>query len=343
MFALLRHYWLALALTLAIFALAFGLGGTSVLFTVVVLTLLEITFSVDNAVINSKVLVTMSPLWQKVFLTVGIFLAVFVVRFAIPLVLVVFTAGLSIPQTLDLAINNPHEYEAHLHEASPAISAFGGTFLLMIALSYFIDAKKRTHWIVSLERALGHLGRFHNITSLIMLCVAITLYFTASDHQMAILVAAVCAMALHLGLNLIDAIFEKQQEESQNIKQKVGWAAFSAFIYLEVLDASFSLDGVIGAFALTSDIFVIIAGLGAGAVWVRSITVHLVRAQTLTKYRFLENGAHWAIAFLGTVMYLRLYHVELPEWSIGTLSLATIAAAIWWSTRKRHREAIKES
>jgi uncharacterized protein len=340
MIALLRHYWVALLLTLVIWGVTFGVAGTDILFTVVVLTLLEITFSIDNAVINSKVLVTMSPLWQRLFMTVGIFLAVFVIRFALPLLIVVFSAGLSIPDTFNLALNHPHEYEKHLHEAIPAISTFGGTFLLMIALNYFIDKRKRIFWIDSIERPLVRLDRYENITSFIMLGVTLVLYITSpADLRPTVLIAAIAAMALHIGLNLLDSIFEKQQDQMAEIKQKVGWAAFISFIYLEVLDASFSMDGVIGAFALTSNIFVILAGLGAGAVWVRAMTVHLVRAKTLTKYRFLEHGAHWAIAFLGLVMFARLYHVELPEWSVGTISLGTIATAIWWSRVTRHRHS----
>ena len=104
-------------------------------------------------------------------------------------------------------------------------------------------------------------------------------------------------------------------------------------MYLQVLDASFSLDGVIGAFAITSSVVLIMAGLGAGAVWVRSMTVHLVRTNALNKYVYLEHGAHWAIAFLGAMMWLKLYHIEPPEWIVGTLGLGFILLAILWSQR----------
>lgn len=340
MLSLLRHYWIALLATLAIWGVSFLLGGSQVFYTVLVLTLLEITFSIDNAVINSKVLVTMSPIWQKLFMTVGIVLAVFVVRFAVPLLLVCFSASLSIPEAFNLALNNAGEYEKHLHSAAPVISAFGGTFLLMIALNYFIDKNKHSFWLEAVERPLVRLDRYENITSFIMIGIMLAMYLTVGHElRTTVLIASIAAMALHIGLNLLNSVFEKQQETVATIRQKVGWAAFISFIYLEVLDASFSMDGVIGAFALTSDIFVILAGLGAGAVWVRAMTVHLVRAKTLTKYRFLEHGAHWAIAFLGLVMFIRLYGAELPEWSIGTLSLGTVGAAIWWSRVTRHRHS----
>lgn len=331
---LLKLYWFAIAATCAIWLATGIFAGWQALFTVIVLTLLETTFSADNAVINSKVLVTMSPWWQKIFMTVGIFIAVFLVRFAMPVVIVMLTAGLGFTQVLHLAIADPHQYELHLSHAEPVISAFGGAFLLMIALSYFIDYEKQTHWLTFLERRLGKLGRFDNITTFIMLITAAALYFTVSpEHQGVVLIASICAMAFHIGLGLLNALFEKQGNHVGAGVKKVGAAAFASFAYLEILDASFSLDGVIGAFALTSSVVLIMAGLGAGAVWVRAMTIHLIRVKALTKYRYLEHGAHWAIGFLGAVMLLKLYHVELPEWIVGSLGIATITAAVASSAR----------
>ncbi len=333
----LRMYWFAIIATLLIWGTSLAIGGLDILFTVVVLTTLEITFSADNAVINSKVLTTMSPLWQRLFMTVGIFIAVFVVRFIAPLLIVVLTSGLNFNEVFNLALTSPGEYERHLVNAEPIINAFGGTFLLMIALSYFIDYRKHIHWWAWLERHMGKLGRFDNITPFIMLISVLMLYFTIGAPQNStVLVAAVVAMALHLGLGLLEAVFEERQKHALADQTKVGLAALVAFMYLEVLDASFSMDGVIGAFALTSDIFVIAAGLGAGAVWVRAMTVHIVRVGALTKYRFLEQGAHWAIAFLGGIMFLKLYHVEPPQWVVGSLGLIVIGLAILWSGR-RHK------
>lgn len=332
---LLRIYWFAGLATIIIWILIGANKGVEALFIVFFLTLLETTFSADNAVVNSKVLVTMSPFWQKLFLTVGIFIAVFVVRFALPILIVMATAGLGFNQVLDLAFNHPKEYEHHLDESEPVISAFGGTFLLMIALSYFIDYQKKTHWIGFLERYLGKLGRFDNLTVFVMLLASIVIYFTVdATHHATVLIASISAMALHIGLSVLSASMGNTQKYTK-VKHKVGIAAFAAFLYLEVLDASFSLDGVIGAFAVTNDIIIIMAGLGAGAVWVRAMTIHLVRSKALSRYVFLEHGAHWAIAFLGGVMLLKLYHVELPEWFVGSLGIIFIATAIGWSLRHR--------
>lgn len=337
---LLQIYWFAGLATLLIWVLVGWHLGLAALMLAIVLTLLEITFSADNAVVNSKVLVTMSPFWQRLFMTVGIFVAVFLVRFAIPIVVVMITAGLGFFDVLHLAANQPDKYAHELEASEPVINAFGGTFLLMIALSYFIDYQKKTHWLGVLERHLGKLGRYDNLTVFVMLLASIVVYFTVSAQlQSTVLIASIAAMALHIGLQLMGGA--KNGDKHTKVVNKVGFAAFAAFMYLEVLDASFSLDGVIGAFALTNSVVIIMAGLGAGAVWIRAMTIHLVRSNTLKKYVFLEHGAHWAIAFLGAIMMLKLYHIEPPEWFVGTLGIALISTAIWWSTRLHKTSAAR--
>lgn len=329
---LLKTYFFPIIATICIWVASAIWGGPQALFTVIILTLIEVTFSADNAVVNSKVLVTLSRFWQQLFMTVGIIIAVFLVRFLVPILIVSITAHLGFMEVINLALNDSGAYSHYLHIAAPAINAFGGSFLLLIALSYFIDYEKKTHWLSWLEKKMGKLGKFDNVTTLTMLVGSIVLYLTVSpEHQSTVLLAAICAMALHGTLELIDAIFEHQGRKHLIKKVKTGVAGFVGFLYLQVLDASFSLDGVIGAFALTSDVFLIMAGLGVGAVWVRSMTVHLVRVNALNKYIYLEHGAHWAIGFLGGIMWLKLYHIEPPEWIVGSLGLAFIFVAILWS------------
>ena len=149
-------------LTLALGGLIFGHFGASGLWLFAILVVLEVTFSFDNAVINSKVLAGMSQVWQKVFLTVGIFVAVFVVRFVLPIIIVMVASGHGFMEVVDLALNKPVEYGHILHEASPMIDAFGGAFLIMIGLSYFIDYNKRVHWMRHVEPWLSKAGRFEN-------------------------------------------------------------------------------------------------------------------------------------------------------------------------------------
>jgi len=335
---LIRLYWFATLATVVVWGLVGWRLGLSALLTVIVLTLLETTFSADNAVINSKILASMSPFWQRLFVTMGIFTAVFVVRFIVPIAIVMAGSGLHFGTVLDLALHHPAAYEQDLHRIEPVINAFGGTFLLMIALSYFIDYEKRTHWLGWLERYLGKLGRFDNVTVFFMLLASLAVYLTVGRmHREVVLIASIGAMTLHIGLQLMSATMRSRQTHIGSAAGQVGLSALAAFLYLEVLDASFSLDGVVGAFALTNDVVLIMAGLGGGAVWVRAMTLHLVRSNVLGKYVFLEHGAHWAIAFLGSVMMFKLYGVNLPEWVVGTLGLACIGASIWWSGRRPAR------
>lgn len=341
----LRIFWFSGLLTILLAAVVGYYDGLLGLWLFAILVVLEVTLSFDNAVVNSKVLATMSRFWQTIFLTVGIFIAVFVVRFLLPIVIVQIASGLGFVEVVNLAIYDAEHYGHVLHEAAPMIDAFGGAFLLMVALSYFLDRDKEVHWLKKIEPWLAKAGQFDNMRVSLMLGLAAVLYFTVNEkYQEVVLISSVLGILLHLGLGLLESFFanhEKHDEATRkktgSFKAKTGMAAFASFMYLEVLDASFSFDGVIGAFAITSSILLIIAGLGVGAIWVRSMTVYLLRAGTLAKYRYLEHGAHWAILALGAVMMIKIYGVQLPEWMIGGLGLVFVATAIVSSVLEKRR------
>ena len=341
--SLAKAFWFPASLTLVILTLTGLLAGPASLFICLVLVVLEVTFSFDNAVVNAKVLERMSPFWQKLFLTVGIFIAVFVVRFALPIFIVQLTAGLGFVEVATMAINDPAQYGRELHEAGPMIDAFGGTFLMMIAINFFFDNEKETHWL-PFEQKLAAAGRFDNIGIMGMLGIILTIFFTVDPAiRTQVLVAALLGLALNMALDLFGSFFEKDdEEESFDLKTKVGMAAFSSFLYLEVLDASFSFDGVIGAFAITNSVLLIVAGLAAGAIWVRSMTVHLVKSGTLAKFPYLEHGAIWAIAALAVVMFIKVYHIELPEVLTGSLGLVFIGLSVWWSIRENKKNGANQ-
>jgi hypothetical protein len=205
----------------------------------------------------------------------------------------------------------------------------------MIGISYFMDRKKDIHWLGRIEQWLSRFGQYETFKVLVMLSVAMVLYASVDERfKVTVLVASIIGTMLHIGLELFGEYFASKQSHA---KQLVGWAAFASFLYLNVLDASFSLDGVIGAFAITNDVILIMAGLGAGALWVRSLTVYLVRAKTLGKYRYLEHGAHWAILALGLVMLVKLYHFEPPEWFTGSIGMIFVVTAIVSSVVERRR------
>lgn len=351
--SLLRTFGFAITTTFLIWTLVFWQGGWRDFLMVITLTLLEVTFSFDNAVVNARLLRHLNRFWQALFMSVGILIAVFVVRFALPIFIVQLTAGLGFMETISLAYNEPELYSQHLHKAGPFIDAFGGTFLLMIGISYFMDAEKEVHWIGWLERRLAPLGRFNDITIFVMGVGAILMGLNAPGDlavQFGVLIAGIAGVMLHVGLGLFEKIFDTDEEDEgdepapksngvKKVKILVGGAAFFMFCRLEVIDASFSFDGVIGAFAITTSVLIIVAGLAAGAVWVRAMTVHLLRAGTLAKFRFLEHGAHWAILFLGLVMIAKLFHIEAPEWVTGSIGLVMIGLSAIWSKVVERREA----
>ncbi len=332
----LRIFWISALLTLVTAGLVGYLAGPASLWIFTILVILEVTFSFDNAVINGKILARMSPFWQRLFLTVGILFAVFIVRFVLPIFIVMISSGHDFMNVVTMALHDPKMYGETLHTAAPMINAFGGSFLVMIGLSYFLDRHKDVHWLKHIESRLSKFGEYESFKILVMLLVAMLLYATVGkEYQAAVLAASITGTVLHIALNLFERYFSKRQSTSKHL---VGMAAFASFLYLNVLDASFSLDGVIGAFAITNEVLLIMAGLGAGAFWVRSLTIYLVRAKTLGKYRYLEHGAHWAILALGVVMFVKLYHIEPPEWLTGSLGLIFIATAIISSVLERRRK-----
>ncbi|MEK7620878.1 MAG: DUF475 domain-containing protein [Patescibacteria group bacterium] len=331
---LLKYYWLVSIITVVIWVLVGVRLGTEAATLCVILTLLEITFSADNAVVNSRILVTLSPFWQKMFMTVGILLAVFVVRFILPIVIVMIGVGLPFGETLDLALNHPETYKTELEKAEPIINSFGAMFLFLVALDFFINPRKKLNWLSKIESLLVRLAKMiPHLGLLVGFIVLLVTTFTLPENLHArVGLSMLAAIALYSGLHLINQIMKKHEKKSY-FTHKVGVAAFLTFMYLQVLDASFSLDGVIGAFALTDNIIIIMAGLGAGAIWVREMTLHMVHTNALVRYRYLEHGAHWAIFVLGLIMLLKLHHIEPPEVLVGIVGLVFVAASLVSSRR----------
>jgi hypothetical protein len=321
--------------------IGFELGATA-LFVALVLIVIEVTFSFDNAIINAKVLSTMSRLWQTLFMTVGIFIAVFGMRFVFPIVIVMITSGLGAGQVIDLALNNPEKYGQELHDSHVSIAAFGGMFLLMLCLHFFFDPSRKVQWINVIEKPLQRLGKWwaYALTSFVVLVTITLLPFNA--HQGDTFTAGLIGIITYLGVHGLAELFTKGREASlkgprSKVVARTGMAGFTSFLYLEVLDASFSLDGVIGAFAITQDIVLIAIGLGIGALWVRSLTLFMVRHRVLNAYRYLEHGAHYTIGILAVVMLLSLFF-DIPEAIAGVTGLIVVGLSIASSMEATRRE-----
>ncbi len=304
-------------------------GAVSFFLIGAVLAVLEISLSFDNAIVNANKLKDMTPEWQHRFLTWGILIAVFGMRIIFPLAVVVIAANIGPIAAIKLAATEPKEYARIMDEAHISITAFGGTFLMMVALSYFIDSEKEVDWIRTLEKRLRALASIRGLEIAVVLIVILGFTVTLhEDYATDFLFSAICGLLTFLAVELLGQILDSSQEATEMAAK----GGLGAFLYLEVLDASFSFDGVIGAFALTQNLFLIAIGLGIGAFYVRTMTIMLVERQTLTQFRYLEHGAFYSILALSLIMFAQsLWHI--PELVTGLIGAGLIALALWSSIR----------
>ncbi|WP_219413664.1 DUF475 domain-containing protein [Pseudonocardia nigra] len=356
----LRIFGWSYAVTAVSLVVAFIYGGPEALILCAILGILEISLSFDNAVVNATVLERMDAFWQKIFLTIGIFIAVFGMRLVFPLLIVGITADLGPIEALTLALErrpeeDPTSYAHLLNEAYPQIAAFGGMFLFMLFLDWVFEDRD-IKWLSWLERPLARIGQVERISVVIAVVALVVLANTMAEEPAVVLVAGALGLVTYLAVQGVGEFFERvgqrQMEEVEGgeaparngsgpsqLAKATGKAGFFLFLYLEVLDAAFSFDGVIGAFAITTDPIIIALGLGLiGAMFVRSLTVFLVRKGTLQDYVYLEHGAHWAIGALSVILLLGIgFHVN--EIITGLLGVAFIGAAFLASILRNRKLA----
>ena len=320
-------------------AIVMGWLGASAAWVTLVLLVLEISLSFDNAVVNARVLDKLTQAQQRFFLTWGLVIPVFGVRLLGPLLMVALAGGVGLGQAFDAAIHHPDRYRELLELAEPRILAFGGMFLLMVFLRYFLNETKTLHWFGPLERRLSAAGRIEALE--IALALILLLLLVASlpaTLRGDVMVAGVIGLVLQLlSTSLADAFGD---EEQAGARLAAGGGLMS-LIYLELLDASFSLDGTIGAFAITSNLALIMVGLGLGALFIRSLTLMLSREKALDQLVYLEHGAHYAIGALGLLMLASIWlghqGVHLPEWVTGLIGVVLLALSLADSLRQRRR------
>ena len=306
-------------------AVLLGLGPQA-LFVTTVLAIIEITFSFDNAIINAKVLARLSRFWQTIFLTLGIVIAIFGMRVLFPILIVDITAHVGWRDVINLALHHPHEYAHHLEAAHASIAAFGGGFLLLLALNFFFDDEKAVHWFKRSERLATRFSHWLVAPAIVVVTLLILALLPNNQHAGQTLSAGLLGAATFVAIQLFDKLFGKLEKKSENGTQST-LAALGSLLYLEVLDASFSFDGVIGAFAITSDVVLIAAGLGIGALWVRSLTVYMVRHQLLGRYIYIEHGAHYTVLFLALVLLTSVIW-SISDFIPGLAGLAIIGSSI---------------
>ncbi len=315
------------------------------LFIVLVLSILEISLSFDNAVINATKLEKMTPVWQHRFLTWGIFIAVFGMRFLFPVLIVAIFSGLNLMNVIDIALHDSNQYAHYLHIAHPPIITFGGAFLIMLFFTYFFNHKKELHWIKPIESKMSLLGHFRSIEVILTLIIIyVTQHFVTASSRHEVMIAGIWGIVTYLFVNDLSELLEHHAPNGNgcstgcfNLKN----SCLINFIYLEIIDASFSLDGVLGAFALSKDILIITLGLSIGAMFVRSLTLLLVEKKTLHEYKYLEHGAHWAIGALAVIMFISSFK-EVSEVITGLIGLVFILLAFFSSVISNKKEAKEE-
>ena len=313
-----------------------GMSGLATALTITaILAVMEVSLSFDNAVVNASVLKHWDAFWKMLFLTVGIIVAVFGMRLLFPLVIVGVTADMGLVEVAQLALNDPKQYSEKLMAHHAEIAAFGGIFLLLVFLDFVFDSDKETHWFGWLESRLGRLGKVDAISVFMaMAALLVGVNFVAEAQKSVVLLAGVWGILVYVGVSVIGSLLEGQDDESGEtdsngqVIKAVQRGGIGGFLYLEVLDASFSFDGVIGAFAITSDVIIIMLGLAIGAIFVRSMTIYLVEKGTLNAYIYLEHGAHYAIGALAAIMLVSMTGVHVPEVLTGLIGVAFIVWAV---------------
>lgn len=334
----------ALVALLAAVGVGFFYGGAAMAGTYFVsclmLAILETAVSLDNAVVNATILKDMNEKWQKLFLTVGMIIAVFGMRLVFPLAIVAVAGGIGFFEAGRVALFEPKHYEEILTSVHMQIMAFGGTFLFLVFSAHFINKEKEEHWIPVIGPMLSKLGKHSTANIAVPFLVVVVLSYFVTN-QSGFLMSAIWGLLTYL---LVDGLGDllDGDEGGKSATEAVARAGLGAFIYLEVLDASFSFDGVIAAFAITNNVIIIMLGLAIGAMFVRSMTIMLVKQGTLDSLRYLEDGAFWGIGWLVVTMFLSVMHIELGEVAVAGGAALAIVLSAWHSVVLNKREALAE-
>lgn len=303
-----------------------------IIITIILLALMEVSLSFDNAVINASILQRMDPKWQNRFLTWGMPVAVFGMRLLFPVLIVAMASHLSLQAVTVMAIDQPDAYAQLLGAAHVKISAFGGIFLLMVFFSFIMDAEKKVHWLSWIEKPLAGYGVIDGITCVMAIGTLCLLqhFIPGAAGKLEVLMfglAGVMTFMLIEGLSALTGLGD----------EKAITGGLASLIYLEVLDASCSFDGVIGAFVLTNNIVLIMIGLGIGALAIRSLTLYLVRGGQLKEFIYLEHGAHYGIGALAAIMLTDIFY-PVPEPVTGMMGMSFILLSLVSSVRHNRKK-----
>ena len=291
------------------------------------LILFETVNSVDNAIINAHVLSTMGEKWRKRFLFVGILTSVFLVRFILPIILVWMIApGISLADIARMYGGDSSLATEAIEAGKPLILSFAGIFLLLLYFHWLFMEKKMHLFYHEKLLKEHHKVWFFAVAAIILV---VLMYFARSNPNMMLFTAVGSASFF-----IVYGFKETAAREEEKLV-KGNTSDVSKFVYLEILDATFSFDGVIGAFAITTNLLWITIGLGIGALVVRELTIRGIN--TVGKYKFLKNGAMTAIGLLGAFMTVESFGLDLPVY-VPTLITAAIIVYAFYASHKHLKD-----
>ena len=338
-----KHYGMSVAFAVLMVALGYYLDGWTGASKTAILAMIEISMSVDNAVVQAGILRTWDDVWRRWFIVFGMPIAIIVPRFVLPFEIVATATDQSFMDTWRMASTNPAEYAAAVASVHHEISAFIASLLFIVAARYFVNAEKDVHWFGTVEHYLARLGvhMTHWVTFglVVMLIMVLWASHLPEEQQMSVVIAAAAGVATYGALDILKNWMGGGEDVASHIvKQGV-----VGVLYLEALDASFSLDGVGAALAISDNIYVVGAGLAAGCAFVRSTTLHLLESGAMTKLRYLEHSAFAAIGVLSVLVAIGIVH-EVSEWLTGTLTTGLIVLGVMHSVahNRLHPEDVEQ-
>ncbi|WP_048067310.1 DUF475 domain-containing protein [Methanospirillum hungatei] len=296
----------------------------TIILTIIGLCMFEIICSIDNAIINAEVLGSMQPKYRRWFLLWGILFAVFLVRGLLPLLLVWFsTPELTLWEAFTAMFSDNPDIKEAIETSSPILLIGGGTFLIFL---FF-------HWLFLEEKHFGLPGEryffskgvwFYAVVSILLMAIV---WFAIEKNAMMAFGAVVGSTAFFIVHGF------RQNAELQEQKLINGdMSDISKILYLEVIDATFSIDGVLGAFAFTMSVPLILIGNALGAIAVRQITVGNI--DRIKKYRFLKNGAMYSILCLGIIMLIDSFGFHIPEFVSPVITFTVVGLFYMKSVRE---------
>ncbi|KKR48936.1 MAG: hypothetical protein UT86_C0002G0111 [Candidatus Magasanikbacteria bacterium GW2011_GWC2_40_17] len=298
---------------------------SEIILIVLGLTLFEVISSIDNAVVNADVLSTMSKRARHWFLFYGIIIAVFLVRGFMPLLIIYFSSpGLNLVQSFWATFSSDQSVIKIIEKQTPILLAGGGMYLVYLFFYWlFLETKEYAFF---LEKYIHHRLSFwfYAVASVILLTVV---WVTIKINPFIALGAVVGSTAF-----FITNGFKKNAEEKEKELTTGHLSDISKILYLEVIDTTFSIDGVLGAFAFTVSIPLILLGNGLGAVVVRYFTVHGIK--TVKKYRYLKNGAMYSIGVLGAIMLAESLQAHIPSWFSPVITFIVVGVFLWLSKKE---------